>query len=168
MQFFKQWAVSVCATGIIGTVFSMIAPKGSMDKILKLMIAVFIITSILAPFLTGGNNKSDFSSYFETNTKQDVDEEDMWEQANQLTLKTAQKSVEKALSDFLIEKGLTEFKIKADLKTDSNNYIIVEAAEFYITKDDWSTAASIKAEAEQEFQFTINVYDIGEYEDDYN
>lgn len=168
MQFFKQWAVSVCATGIIGTVFSMIAPKGSMDKILKLMIAVFIITSILAPFLTGEKRGMDFNSNFDTNSYQKVDEEDMWEQANQLTLKTAQKSVEKALVDFLIEKGITEFEIKVNLKIDSNHYIMVESGNFYITNDDWNIVDSIKAEAEQEFQFTINVYDIGEYEDDYN
>lgn len=168
MQFFRQWAISVCATGIIGTIFSMISPKGSMNKILKLMIAVFIITSILAPFLTGGNKTSDLKSAFENNSAQTVNEDDMWEQANRLSLKTAAKSIEKTVSEFLINKGINEFEIKVNLEADSNRCVSVTSVDIYVLPEAQSSSVEWKAEVEKEFQFPINVFDIGAYEDEIN
>lgn len=165
MQFFKQWAISVCASGIIATVFSMIAPKGSMDKILKLMISVFIFTSMLVPFLTG--EKIDFDDFI-SSSSQSVSEEELWERANQLTLKTAKASLEQSIGDFLNRHSLEEYEIEVSFIVDENNYITISHADLYLMPDDLGRSGDLKALTEQEFGITVNVFSIGEYENETN
>lgn len=164
MQFLKQWAISVCASGIIGTVFSMIAPKGSMDKILKLMISVFILTSMIVPFMTGEN--IEFEDFFDTSSKQAVSEDDLWQKSNELTLQTTQRSVEQSIRDFLVTKNCTECEVVVSLSVDENNYVSIESAELYLTESDQNRSAELITLTQQEFDITVKVFSIGDYDDE--
>lgn len=165
MQFFRQWAVSVCASGIIGTIFSMIAPKGSMDKILKLMISVFLFTSIVAPFLSGEKLDFDLSADGAAQS-QDISEDVMWEEANQLTLRTTQKSIENGIGDFLKRHSCAEYKVKVQLHVDENQYVQLDGAELYLTAADSSRGDELKQLTEADFQLPVTIFDIGAYKDE--
>lgn len=120
MEFFKQWALNVCLCAIVGTIISMLSPKGRMDKIIKLMLSVFIFLSILSPFLKGDVNEFDFDFPIQS-TSQD----ELIEKSNQLTLQTGKKAIEQKISDTLKENGFSDFTVEAVLK-EKNGEIDVE------------------------------------------
>jgi hypothetical protein len=49
MDFLKQWAYCVCITLVIAVIFSLLAPKGRMSKLYKMLISLFIFISFLYP-----------------------------------------------------------------------------------------------------------------------
>ncbi len=159
LEFFRQWAISICASGIIATIFSMIAPKGSMDKIIKLMLSVFIFTSMLTPFLDGGSIA--FESMFSL-PEATVSAEELRAQANEITLSAAKNSVEQAIGDFLEERGCTVYQVEAALHVDEENYAVLDGATLYLSGKDMAQAEALKESAEQEFQMPIQIAELGE------
>lgn len=63
MSFIKEWALSVTATILISAVLSVLVPKGSMGKLFKTVIAVFIFTSFIIPFTSFNASDFDFSNF---------------------------------------------------------------------------------------------------------
>ena len=58
MEFFKEWAFSICCALIIGGILNMILPSGNMQKIFKTVLCVFFICVIAAPI-----TEIDFSKF---------------------------------------------------------------------------------------------------------
>ena len=58
MDFIKEWTFNISITLIISTVFSLLAPKGSIGRIMKIVLSAFIIISFLYPFVDESVNIS--------------------------------------------------------------------------------------------------------------
>lgn len=160
MEFFKQWAISVCASGIIATVFSMIAPKGSMDKILKLMISVFIFTSLLTPFLTG--EKPDLSFLADITAQDGTSEDSLRSMSDELTMRTAKGSVEETITAFLQQHGCSDCRVQAELQVDENHYVQIVLIRLYLSEADLSRGDELKRMTETEYQIKTEVFSLGE------
>lgn len=50
MEFIQSWTYSVCLTVLIACVFSILVPRSSVGKLMKMMIGVFIFVSFIVPF----------------------------------------------------------------------------------------------------------------------
>lgn len=61
MSFINEWALSVTATILISAVLSVLVPTGSMGKMYKTVIAVFIFASFIIPFTSFNTSDFDFS-----------------------------------------------------------------------------------------------------------
>lgn len=154
MEFFKQWAISICACGIIGTVFSMIAPKGSMEKILHLVIAVFIFTSVLLPFLKMGDVNLSFD---EANFSSEQSLDELVERSNEITLSTSKVSVEKAVSEFLVSNNFSDAKVKAKIDSDENNNIIVNSIEIGLPSEVIAQSENVTNLVQNKFEIETRV-----------
>lgn len=58
MEFFKEWAFSICCALIIGGILNMILPSGNMQKIFKTVLCIFFICVVAAPI-----TEIDFSKF---------------------------------------------------------------------------------------------------------
>lgn len=163
MQLLKQWAISVCASGILGTVFSMIAPKGSMDKTIKLMIAIFIFTSMLVPFVSA--EKLNFDEFYQADHSE-VSQEELQAQSNALTMKTTKISIEKAVSSFLEKQQHTNCRVKAILEVDAEYYVNVKRLELYFTEASIKQSEKIKALVSDEFKMETIILPMGAYDNE--
>ncbi len=63
MEFFKQWSMCVCLSLIVSVVFSLIAPKGSMQRFYRVLISVFILVSFLLPLKNAPSFRLDWSAF---------------------------------------------------------------------------------------------------------
>lgn len=154
MEFFKQWAISICACGIIGTIFSMIAPKGSMEKILNLVIAVFIFTSILTPFLKMDKIDFDFSGSSASNEET---LQDMVEKSNEISLTSAELSVQKVVSDFLNSNDFPDAKVAVEMENDDEKNVSIKKIEILLPEEKLSQTNKVKLLVESEFKANVEV-----------
>lgn len=154
MEFLKQWAISICACGIIGTIFSMIAPKGSMEKILNLVIAVFIFTSILTPFMKIGDVNFDFG---ENNISSTENLEDMVEKSNEIALTSARLSAQEVVGEFLENNGFPESKVTIKMESDDENNISIKTIKIVLSEEKVSQADKVKLLIENEFKANTEV-----------
>ena len=61
MEFIKQWTFCVCISLITASIFSLLAPRGSMQGFFKLLISVFVFISFLVPLQNAGKIDFDLS-----------------------------------------------------------------------------------------------------------
>lgn len=119
MEFIKTWTLSICITVLLATVFSLLVPKSSMGKTMKIIIAVFIFVSFILPVarfdLSNINNKSSVKSQ-SSDTLQDYSE---------INVELAKKSLKKTILNTLEENEIynAQVNITATMK---DNEITVE------------------------------------------
>ena len=53
MDFIKNWAFAVSAAAIAGAVVLMLAPDGALNKSVRTAVSLFLIISMLSPFVNG-------------------------------------------------------------------------------------------------------------------
>ena len=58
MDNIKMWILSICISSIVGGVFYIIVPDGSLGKTVKVVITVFLLSCVILPF---SGNKIDFT-----------------------------------------------------------------------------------------------------------
>lgn len=154
MEFFKQWALNVCVCSVVGTIISMLSPKGRMDKIIKLMLSVFIFMSVLTPIFNADKFENDFDISYET-----VAQDDLIEKSNEMTAKAGQKAIEEKIQSSLEENGFADCDVEAVLKKD-NSSITVEKV--YVYTKDMSKEKAISDFIKTQFDFTAEVKSVGQ------
>lgn len=102
MDFLKQWTVCVCATLVISTIFLIFSPKGSMKRLYKVMISMFIVISFIYPF-GSYNGTFDFDFSF--------DELDF----NTQTQGVYENMIDKKIKDVLNNNGYTGCNIESKI-----------------------------------------------------
>ncbi len=52
MDFLKQWMISLVFCAIIGAVVNILTPNGGTERVMKVVVATFLICAFLSPFIT--------------------------------------------------------------------------------------------------------------------
>lgn len=147
MEIFRQWAFSLIISGIAGTVVSLLSPRGNMEKALRTVIGIFIVSVLCSPFATLKSD-ADFSgiSFGKTeNVQADLLGKQMEE--------TCRKTIGIAAKDVASELGITEYSINADLYIDDNFCIIIQEIRVTVTEQNKENAD----EFSQELQARLGV-----------
>ena len=66
MELLKQWMINLIICSLIGAVVSVLSPKNGTERVMKVVIATFLICAFLSPFMTGSISRDfvlpDYSS----------------------------------------------------------------------------------------------------------
>ncbi len=60
MESLKQWMICIIFCSIIGAVLNILSPKGGTERVMKVVIATFMICAFLSPFISGNSMDSEF------------------------------------------------------------------------------------------------------------
>ena len=101
MDFIKQWTFCVCASLIIAVIFSVLTPKGTMNRFYKMMLSVFVFVSFLVPFQNFSAKDFDFSS---------IGIEDKIQLSQN---KTAENMLESEISKLLDSNGIVGYSVSS-------------------------------------------------------
>lgn len=52
MDWIRDFSLSICITIIISIIYSMLVPKGNMEKTVRFTLSVFFLTCLVSPFIT--------------------------------------------------------------------------------------------------------------------
>lgn len=91
MKYLNDWTYTVCITLIFSIIFSLLLPKNSNGKVGKIIITVFIMLSLIAPFKANG-----FDLNFEGIKVINEQQTENKEKSYSTTIKS---NIEKALND---------------------------------------------------------------------
>lgn len=80
ISFFSSWGEQIVLAVVIATIIEMILPEGNNKKYIKMVIGVFVVFSIISPFIKNKDifdlDKFDISKYTET-ASQEIDQTSM-------------------------------------------------------------------------------------------
>lgn len=62
MEPIKNWAFSLCITAVTATIVQMLAPKGNMEKVIRMTTRIFVLSVLVAPVFMN----FDFKNYVDT------------------------------------------------------------------------------------------------------
>ena len=66
MEFIKNWVLIIVSAAVAGSVMLLLCPSGNMERTVKTIISIFLLSAIILPFSGSGFIKLDFIQYKET------------------------------------------------------------------------------------------------------
>lgn len=126
METLKQIALSVCITAVISSILFIIVPSGHFEKILKLVVGVYIIYCIVTPIL---KIKSDFNfntGDIPSGSSQPTNQEILDSSLKQLS-DIIRTNMEKDLEQNLLEKGIKPKSITININMDDPQNIEIDS-----------------------------------------
>lgn len=120
MEIFRQWAISLVISGIAGTVVSLLAPRGNMEKVLRTVIGIFVVCVLCSP-LTQLKTDADFSSFsFEENEAVQAD------LLGKQIEESCRETVGNVAKEVASQLGITEYEVDVEMYIDETFCIIIQ------------------------------------------
>lgn len=147
MKYLNDWTYTVCITLIFSIIFSLLLPKNSNGKVGKIIITVFIMLSLIAPFKANG-----FDLNFEDLKVINEQQTENKEKSYGTTIKS---NIEKTLNDgnYKNSKAKVNVKIKDD-------ELYIKSVEIYILNE--YDKSEVKKYIFDKLGINAQVYYIGE------
>ena len=126
METIKQIALSVCITAVISSILFIIVPSGHFEKVLKLVVGIYVIYCIVTPVL---KLKSDFSvdtGKIPSGSSSTTNQEILNNSLNQLR-DIMKLKMEKDLEQNLLEKGIKAKSITININMDDPQNIKINS-----------------------------------------
>ncbi len=148
METIKSWATVICITLILTTIFSMLVPKGSMEKIIQFTISMFFIVSFITPFLTKLPSLSlDVEAAATPQTRETQSLEDSMKQK---LLELTASNLEVKANGFLEEIGVQAEKISVLINNETDDRITISKITVWLDNSYRDQASRIEAKLKEE------------------
>lgn len=152
MDFIREWAFSICITLIATSLFSLLAPKGSMEKILKFTISLFFLNCLVTPFIVNPP-KINFD-IDQVDPRNESSNYDVVTKTNEQFLSITKKNIEKTLSGILVSNNINCKKIEININISQDKSIFISSIDILLDKSyimmDNQIKELIKKEVEME------------------
>ncbi len=151
METLRQWAVSLIISGIAGAVISLISPRGTMEKTLRTVIGIFMVSAVCSP-LTGILEEDGISlpASEQITAKADSGLEDYIYDTFDDTL---EETVETAAETL----GIEGFDVIKDVYIDEYNCIIIRDIHITIPSECSDRAEEFAVILEKNLGFSVSV-----------
>ena len=124
MDFLRQWAIGLIICGIGATVISLLSPRGTMEKTLRAVIGIFIVSAVCMPLQKLKNADEvlpafsfDGEAYFNQNLEKQM-------------LEACRETVGKVIDKTAKDMNIAEYDVDADIQMDANCCIVINLASF--------------------------------------
>lgn len=156
MDGLQQWAFSICASVLIAGVFSILAPKGSMEKLLRLVVSVFLIMALFSPFIKSG--KLTLPSFSEQDAAgQYEDAKDLEQAINEQMAKQMEASIKGQITACLKKNGADGAKVRVSMDIDSDGRIKMNEIMILISDSDRAKRQEIRQAVKNELGLNVTV-----------
>lgn len=150
MDTIRLWVTGLVAAAIIGAVVLALTPSGGAEKAVKTIVSVFLISSMLLPFVKGEGISLDFD--IENQTSAYVNSEDIMDTVSQQFEKKLIASVE----NILWQNGIQTHSVSIDININGEE-ISVERVRVVLKKESADKVGEAKAFLEQELSVSADV-----------
>ncbi len=131
MTALKNSAVIVCVCCIACSIISLVAPLGKMKKIMNLILGMFLLCSMVIPFVGLFDS---FTADFEFDESATQYSDDSTDAYNQLVLEQTADNLVLAADNLLKNEGITASNIELALKKTDNDSIYISSVVIYISE----------------------------------
>ncbi len=147
MEALKSWALCLVFSTSGAALVHILSPKGATEKAMRVMIALFLLSAILSPFLSGEGLKLDLeeSALDEPQGQMSAAVERM----NQALAEQARAGVEETARQALAGMGLTEAEIQVDMDITEESIISITELKIWLPETAQEDASRIREELSQ-------------------
>ncbi len=124
MDAVKSWAFSFCITAVAAAVVQMLVPKGSMEKVIRITVRIFLLTAIVSPLVANADLGIMNDIRFELQTEMYTQK--FRQETKQIIENEISKQVENMISESLAEMGVYPDEVKAFVISLSDNEVEIE------------------------------------------
>ena len=134
MGFVKQWTVLICISSIICVIAELILPPGKMEKVMNMVLSVFMLCAIVSPFSKNIITlKPKIKSEKEFLNKNKVSR--LTENIDEQIKKALNSNIKLIISNFLKDINASAEKIEIFMDTNEDNCISIIKCKIFINKD---------------------------------
>ena len=151
MDALRQWDVSLIICGIGATVISLLSPRGTMEKTLRAVIGIFIVTTVCAP-LANLKKAEDILPAFSFEGEayySDSLEEQM--------LAACKNTVGEVVENVAEEMGIAEYDVNTNIQIDEEYCIIIQDIHIVVYGCDSAVAADFEAVLQNKLGVSVAV-----------
>lgn len=130
MEVLRQWALSLIIASAAGTFAMVLLPRGSMDKIVRAVVGIFVVAVICSPLA----ELKDINFSLQAFAEYELETANVEALREQLAL-ACRNAVEKQISDTARELEIEVESINAEMNTDTENCIIIHKITVYISAE---------------------------------
>lgn len=154
MNELSSWAVSVCTVAVICSLVEMLAPEGSLSKLLNFVLGLFLVVSVLLPFVKIIQNGELKLSKLEIQQQTPKFESDV----DNLTIAYGKSAVEKIIESCLSQNDIPYQKISISMDSSTGNSIDIIKADVYVGAEYRNRFQEIQDIIKQSTGITPNIY----------
>ncbi len=125
MEVIRDWALSLCLAALAGMMVHILTPAGNMDRIVKTVVAVFMLCALFSPLLLQKNIELKLPE----NT--DVSQNETYLQLEETLRSEMEEQVKRQITELVkaeLEKsGIHEAKIRINMDTNEDNRISINS-----------------------------------------
>lgn len=152
MEAFRQWAVSLIIAGIAGTVISLLSPRGTMEKTLRAVIGIFIVSAVVSPLESIVSKDGFLPAFAFENVTVSCDNE-----LGEYMLDTCKTTVGKVVAETAEAYGIENIGVETDMYVDDNKCIIIRDICITIPLNGFGKSHEIEAELEKKLGIPVTV-----------
>lgn len=149
---FRQWAVSLIICALGGTLISLLSPRGSMEKTLRAVIGIFVVSAICTPLLKL-KKADDFLPAFVAEAAADTDTSDLESQMKN----ACRNAIGKAVDEVMNSAGVETYEVEADVDMDEDYCILIQEIRISIHSTNNGSVAEIEAMAQEKLGVPVKI-----------
>ncbi len=111
-----KWVLCICVAMICGTIFHMLTPSGNIQKIMKLILNVFLVSSLAMPLIKNFNCLNIVSCFDKISKNIQMEE-----YSNNNLNKIGERNLSNALKIVLMKNGYNYVDISIDINKDNSS-----------------------------------------------
>ena len=139
MEAFRHWAMSLIICGIGATVISLLSPRGTMEKTLRAVIGIFVVSAVCMP-LAKLKNAEDILPAFSFEG-----EAYYYESISEQMVEACKNTVAEVIADSAKELGIADYDVDADIQINEEYCIIIQDIHIRVYDCDDVGAAEFEA-----------------------
>ena len=156
MGLVKEWSSLICLASMAGVIFELILPPGKMEKMIRMVLGIFMVCIIIFPF-SERKNSWDFKIKKITSGYVDKERVKFVEKINGQIEYLAKENVRRVIVGFLKDEGIEYEKIEIFMDTDKHKNISIIKCKIYLNKDDDGLKEKVKSDVENKFGIETEV-----------
>ena len=152
MEALKQWAVCLIICGIGGSVISLLSPRGSMEKTLRAVIGIFVVSAVCMPLANLKKGEKILPAF--------LFEESAFafsESLEEQMLGVCQNTVGVVVKETAEEMHITDYTVKVDADVDELYCIIMHDIHIVIPDKNADSAAGFAAVLQERIGVPVSV-----------
>ena len=153
MQTLRQWCFSVCATAVCCGIVQILIPRSGLERILKMTVSVFFLTSLITPLLLGiqgGNLSLDWELSREQVEQQLQSRgESLESELERRFARDASGQLEQIVSEALVQMGINSSEISIKVNTNEEGSISISEVELQLDEQYESRHDEIRSQLEE-------------------
>lgn len=137
----RQWAVSLIICALGGTVISLLSPRGSMEKTLRAVIGIFVVSALCTPLMKL-KKANTLLPAFVAYTEPEIQMQNL----NGQMVSACKETIGKVVDEVLGAVGIDDYSVESNVDIDKEYRIIIQNIQVAVSSENNVSVGKIQAE----------------------